>query len=439
MGQSQETFKSFPLLGLAVLLIVTAPAVFAADSDEIPWAENLDTAIEQAQAEGKLIFLDVYADWCPPCQRMEAETFTDQAVISALQDYVPLKVDSDANPDIARQYGVQALPTLFVLTPDGSPVYRQEGFASAEGLIELLRAATTRVEEIASLEEEVREAPGDIEKVLELAQVYNEIGRAGETVKLLERSEAEVDADTPQELRAEFTFALGLAYLIDGAYAKGVERLEGFLAEHPDHAETGRAEYLILQGKVFGALAHIDDGDYDVARTILTELAETTEEPQVAAFTEAMLGQLEVLGRPAPEWAATWTGDRSASVSALEGKVVAVAFVSPESARSGEVAKRLEAFRQAHGGRDFESVAIVSQPNSQQEADANEVRAWAETHELTYPVGIDREGGTTFGSYKAERTPWLALIGRDGVVHYLGEYDEAEVNDKLGQLLEAAS
>jgi len=101
------------------------------------------------------------------------------------------------------------------------------------------------------------------------------------------------------------------------------------------------------------------------------------------------------------------------------------------------VAATLETLRQEHRTRGLASVAIVSAPEASEEAAAADVEAWAGEYGATYPVGVDKQGRATFDQYKGEQIPWVALIGRDGVVHYLGAYSKTEFDGKLATLLAA--
>ncbi|MFO7976392.1 MAG: redoxin domain-containing protein [Candidatus Hydrogenedentota bacterium] len=422
-------------IGLGAIFVLAGMVGVAAESDGIQWVESLDAAKEQAKADNKLIFMDVYGTWCPPCKKMDSETFSDAAVIEALENYVPLKVDSDEQPSVARQYGVQALPTLFVLTADGSPVYRQEGFVPAERFLDLLKSAQERLKEIETLEKEVSVAPDNVEKAVKLAGMYIDIGRTDDAVNLLERTEPKLENVESPSLKGDFAFSLGLAYLMQGVYDKGIARLDAFVEAHPSHANTERAKDLILRGKVFDALTRVDKGNYDEARTILTELTKTSANKQVTTFAEGMLDQLEVLGRPAPSWQATWVDGKTPSLQEYKGKVIALAFVEPEKGENAQVAQYLQKLEQEYGGKDLEAVAIVSPLN--EEAAPAQVQAWVDEYNLNYAIGIDKQGGTTYELYKGQQTPWITLIGRDGVVHYLGVFDENELMSKLTTLLDA--
>ncbi|KAG4182059.1 hypothetical protein ERO13_A09G020700v2 [Gossypium hirsutum] len=71
----------------------------------------------------KLMVIDFSASWCGPCKFMEpvlnemAAKFTDV-------DFV--KLDVDELPDVAQEFGVQAMPT-FVLVKQGKEVDRVVG------------------------------------------------------------------------------------------------------------------------------------------------------------------------------------------------------------------------------------------------------------------------------------------------------------------------
>lgn len=58
---------------------------------------ELDTALQAAQ--GKLVMLDFYADWCVSCKEMDQFTFSDPRVQAALKDTVLLQADVTANTD----------------------------------------------------------------------------------------------------------------------------------------------------------------------------------------------------------------------------------------------------------------------------------------------------------------------------------------------------
>ncbi len=71
------------------------------------------------------VLVDFWADWCPPC-KMLAPIVDDLA-----GEYGPrvkvAKLDVDANPTIAGQFGVMSIPTL-ILFKGGEAVQRVVGY-----------------------------------------------------------------------------------------------------------------------------------------------------------------------------------------------------------------------------------------------------------------------------------------------------------------------
>ncbi|MCK4871701.1 MAG: thioredoxin family protein [Phycisphaerales bacterium] len=111
-----------------------------APDDGITWHVRLADAQHAARASRKPIFVKFTTTWCPPCREMDRSTFPDEKVRASLASFEPVKVDGDDHPDLMRQYGIRAYPTMLVLSPDGETLGRVEGGLSAEQLIRFLDA-----------------------------------------------------------------------------------------------------------------------------------------------------------------------------------------------------------------------------------------------------------------------------------------------------------
>lgn len=98
-----------------------------------------------AGAEGKPIILDFYADWCSACKTIAATTLQDPDVVSALNNFVILKVDVTANDAQSRallkHFNVVAPPTFLFINSSGKELVhlRTVGDVSAERFEESLK------------------------------------------------------------------------------------------------------------------------------------------------------------------------------------------------------------------------------------------------------------------------------------------------------------
>ena len=97
--------------------------------------EALNQAL--AQAKGRPVMLDLYADWCVACKEFEKYTFSDPQVQQALGDTVLLQADVTANnaKDVAllKHIQVLGLPTILFFDAEGKehPEARVTGFMDA--------------------------------------------------------------------------------------------------------------------------------------------------------------------------------------------------------------------------------------------------------------------------------------------------------------------
>jgi len=100
------------------------------------YSGSFESAKTKAGSEGKLFFVEFYADkW------MDKTTFKDERVIEQLNNnYVPLKMDieSGEGTNLKQQYSIRMLPTILIFNSQGRMVERVEKTLSSESLNSLL-------------------------------------------------------------------------------------------------------------------------------------------------------------------------------------------------------------------------------------------------------------------------------------------------------------
>ena len=129
------------LTSLLILLFVSAQ--IQAQGIEFfhgKWKE----ALELAEKEDKLVFVDAYAKWCGPCKRMAKNVFTQAEVGDFYnKNFINLKLDMEESDGrtFGAKYPVSAYPTLLFLNGKGELVKKVTGGQQADGLISIGEAA----------------------------------------------------------------------------------------------------------------------------------------------------------------------------------------------------------------------------------------------------------------------------------------------------------
>jgi len=125
-----KAVRTTSLLILAGMYLF-APGSFAAQ--EITWSHDFKASLAEAQKDNKLVFVDMYTDWCGPCKLLDKDTFHDAKFIEVInKGFIPVKLNAEKDGlDVAQAQDVQAYPTGLVFSSDGKVVKRFVGFLPA--------------------------------------------------------------------------------------------------------------------------------------------------------------------------------------------------------------------------------------------------------------------------------------------------------------------
>lgn len=122
---------------LTVLLLLLVVQVLAVETPKrmVRWM-GYEEALTKAKDAPKLIFVDLYADWCVPCRVMDQSVYTDPTVASLLNNrFYPVKLDAESQDSIVCDgkkntiqrcyfdvWELEALPAFVLLAPKGMSI-----------------------------------------------------------------------------------------------------------------------------------------------------------------------------------------------------------------------------------------------------------------------------------------------------------------------------
>ena len=114
------------ILAISISLLAQSP---------LKWEYDLAAAQKRALKEGKPMFVDIWAEWCPPCQYLKNTVFPSVEAQTALKDYVPVSLMTETkdrrtlpdNMKVAQRYKVDGYPTMLILDAKGRELKRQVG------------------------------------------------------------------------------------------------------------------------------------------------------------------------------------------------------------------------------------------------------------------------------------------------------------------------
>ena len=93
-------------------------------AEQIDWLTSEPEALALAEQLQKPIMIDFYADWCPPCKKLDHRFFSRQEILELSRAFVMLRIDATVETEeveaIVDKYSVIGWPTILFLGSDGT-------------------------------------------------------------------------------------------------------------------------------------------------------------------------------------------------------------------------------------------------------------------------------------------------------------------------------
>jgi thioredoxin 1 len=77
-------------------------------------ASSTDSFTADVLHSDKLVLVDFWAEWCPPCRMVSP--ILDEIADEHADRLTVVKVNADENPELSLAYGIMGLPTMAVFS-----------------------------------------------------------------------------------------------------------------------------------------------------------------------------------------------------------------------------------------------------------------------------------------------------------------------------------
>ena len=186
------------------------------------WLKSLGAAQKKAKEANQLIFVDLFADWCGWCHKMEQEVFPSEAFQKATDNKVLLRLnteDAGEGTKLAQQFGVTTLPTFLLLTSDGTIAGMLHGYLPASDFVKYLNETEGKYKEFLKRVASEPSLGRDYNKRLDLAREFRARTAYADSESRLKKLTTEfgVPADVRDQAYYELAFTQLLAKKYDDA------------------------------------------------------------------------------------------------------------------------------------------------------------------------------------------------------------------------------
>ncbi len=225
-----------------------------------PWLTSVPAAQKKAKERNQLIFVDLFADWCGWCHRMEQEVFPSETFQKATDNKVLLRLNTEDGKEgtkLAQQYGISSLPTFLLLNSDLTIAGVIRGYWPPNEFVRNMNEVEKQYRDFMKHVADEASISRDYQKRLDLAKEFR-------SRYALEQSETRLkklisEPAVPIGVRDEAYYELAYTQVLEKKYDDGLQTIQKFAAVQSkgDSYEKSRllaGDIYVQQGKYQNAV-----------------------------------------------------------------------------------------------------------------------------------------------------------------------------------------
>jgi thioredoxin-like negative regulator of GroEL len=209
---------------------------------QINWLTDFSEASRIASETGKPMLLDFWASWCGPCKKMDQEFWIRADVAELSKQFVCVKIDTDKNPELKRQYGVRGIPNVILTDSSGNTIDSNMGFgkSSDQTIIGKINSVLGKYQPKNQATASLEPVSNDPAALAKLAEDYRQKRIYLKSAETFERI-LRLESDPAQ--RELVLLNIGYDYLRARRFEKAIETFGVLQNEFPNGAQLELAVY----------------------------------------------------------------------------------------------------------------------------------------------------------------------------------------------------
>jgi len=254
-----------------ILLTLAALLFSAQDGAKLDWKKDYEAALKEAQKSGRYVVVHFSGPDCPACKMMDETTYANAAVVEhSNKGFVNVSVYLDGPSPLAKKFGIEAIPTTFLVTAEGERIRKWEGYVAPDDYKKGLDRAVAAHKGIKDLEAKLKADPDNLELNREAGGHYEALGKGRQAADAFKKAAAK--SAEPKAQAGLIARALGQLYDLEAGEVLNDEILE--LAAQIEKLDADGK--LGLRGEATAARAQVamNQGKMDDAIKLFEEVVE---------------------------------------------------------------------------------------------------------------------------------------------------------------------
>jgi thioredoxin-related protein len=251
------------------------------------WNKSLVLAQKKAKDANRLIFVDMFADWCGWCHKMEREVFPSAAFQNATDDMVLLRLNTEDGGEgsrLAQKLQVTSLPTFLLLTSDGMVAGVIRGYAPADEFVKTLNQTEASYHDFEKLVNAEPTFANDYQRRLDLARSFTK--HFGLTQSEVRLKKLVTEKGVPVSIRDQAYFELATSQVLQNRFEDATKTIAAFSKVQSKGEPYERARF--MQGQIY-----LEQGNLAAAATELRSFKASFPSSPMMRWVDTTLPDIE--------------------------------------------------------------------------------------------------------------------------------------------------